>query len=168
MHKFFLFLLVISNTAIADTVLDRVAKDELLYMADDNPVMRKAFKVARESLDEFLKLSTEKSALRANHALKVAITEGLKTEYFWVDGFETKGGDKFIGRINNDPNLVKNVEYGQRYEFSRSQIVDWVYLDRMRGKMVGNFTFCALLTQESKEQAAAAKEQFNLDCSKIE
>jgi uncharacterized protein YegJ (DUF2314 family) len=54
---------------------------------------------------------------------------------------------------------------GQRYAFSRSRVVDWTYIDTTKKKMVGNFTLCALLTKEPREQAEATRRRFKLDCA---
>ena len=59
------------------------------------------------------------------------------------------------------------VKMETRYTFSRSQIVDWLYVDEARQKMVGNFTMCALLTQEPAEEAAQIRRRYKLDCSKV-
>ena len=60
--------------------------------------------------------------------------------------------------------MVRTVKLDQTYEFTKDQIVDWLYLDLPKRKMVGNFTYCALLTSEPPAQAEAARRRFNLDC----
>ncbi len=135
----------------------------LMFMDDDHPAMQKAFTTARETLDAFLKLESEKRPELVNFALKVGIPEGKQTEYFWITDF-TRTGERFFGRIGNTPQIVKNLKLDQTYEFSRNQIVDWLYLDRSKRKMIGNFTYCALLTQESAIEAEAARKRFRLDC----
>ena len=135
----------------------------LVFMDDDHPAMKRAFSKARETLDGFLKLEAEKPPELARFAVKVGIAEGKGTEYFWITDF-TRVGERFSGKIGNTPQMVKSVKLDQTYEFTREQIVDWLYLDRPRRKMVGNFTYCALLTKEPAAEAAAAKKRFNLDC----
>ena len=85
-------------------------------------------------------------------ALKVAISEGRKTEYFWVNRFVQVADASFEGEIANDARLVKTVRLGQRYTFPRARIVDWTYIDKADRSMVGNFTLCALLTQETRAE----------------
>ena len=133
------------------------------FMDDDHPAMKRAFAKARETLDGFLKLEAEKPPELTRFAVKVGISEGKGTEYFWITDF-TRVGERFTGKIGNTPQMVKGVKLDQTYEFTKEQIVDWLYLNRPMRKMVGNFTYCALLTKEPAAEAAAAKKRFNLDC----
>ncbi len=135
----------------------------LAFMADDDPAMNNAFIKARDTLDGFLKLAAEKSSELRGFSVKVGVTDGKNTEYFWITDFAESGG-RFNGKIGNTPQMVKTVKLDQTYEFVREQIVDWLYIDRPRRKMVGNFTYCALLTKESAAKADAEKKRFNLDC----
>jgi uncharacterized protein YegJ (DUF2314 family) len=156
-----------SSNAISQSVAESIEKDEIVHMEDEAPAMRKAFEVARSGLDEFLKLAKNPPDHYSSFALKVAVSQAGNTEYFWVTDFTAKGGTQFTGEINNEPRLVKTVKLGQRYSFSRTQIVDWIYMDEAEQKMVGNFTMCALLTQESREEAEQIRQQYKLDCSLI-
>ncbi|HEU4780199.1 MAG TPA: DUF2314 domain-containing protein [Steroidobacteraceae bacterium] len=156
-----------SGPAFAQAVAESIRKDEIVHMEDEAPAMRKAFSVARAGLDDFLKLAKNPPKQFAGFALKVAVTQGNDTEYFWVTDFAHKGGERFEGDINNEPRLVTTVKNGQRYAFTRARIVDWLYQDKAARKMVGNFTMCALLTQESKEEAAEVRRLYNLDCSAV-
>ena len=135
----------------------------LLFMSRENPAMKQAFERARASLDPFLELAVSGQPELTNFAVKVGISEDGRTEYFWIDPF-TYTDDQFTGKIVNTPQMVKNLRLGQAYEFTRAQIVDWMYIDRARRKMMGNFTLCALMTQEPPAKAAATLRKYNLDC----
>ena len=168
MRKILTFILTFfSGDALSQSVAKGIEKDEIVHMADEAPAMRKAFAVARASLDDFLTIAKKPPEHLTSFALKVAVSDGGSTEYFWVTDFEAKGGARFSGEINNEPRVVKTVKMGQRYAFARSQIVDWMYMDESEQKIVGNLTMCALLTQESKEDAEELRKQYKLDCSKI-
>jgi uncharacterized protein YegJ (DUF2314 family) len=133
-------------------------------MEDEDPAMQKAFAKAAGSLDDFLAKAAAASPEHTAFALKVAISEGRKTEYFWVNRFVQVADASFEGEIANDARLVKTVRLGQRYTFPRARIVDWTYIDKADRSMVGNFTLCALLTQETRAEAEAMKKRFKLDC----
>lgn len=168
MKKFLIVaFVVLSQAASAQTLVEKAAKDELVFMRNEDPAMRRAFDVARSTLDDFLVIANERSPGKADFAVKVAISEGMKTEYFWVVDFVRKGGDQFEGEIGNEPRMVKTVKLGQRYGFPRDRIVDWTYIDKVQRRMVGNFTLCALLTQEPKKDGDDMKRRFNLDCSRV-
>jgi len=132
-------------------------------MKDEEPAMRRAFEAARASLDGFLKKAKNPSAEATAFALKVGVREGENIEYFWVNEFKEKNG-QFTGKINNEPRVIKTVRMGQPYAFPRGHIVDWTYIDTVQGKMIGNFTLCALLTKEPPVEAAAARKRFGLTC----
>ena len=53
---------------------------------------------------------------------------------------------------------------GQRYSFDYEDIVDWMYIDRSAQRMHGNFTACALLARQPKEEAEEAKRSWGLVC----
>jgi uncharacterized protein YegJ (DUF2314 family) len=157
----FLFTSAVGYT---QPISDRAKQDELVFMRDEEPAMRKAFARASESLNDFFAKAAAASPGHQFFGLKVAISEGEKTEYFWVNNFAKKDDGNFEGTIGNEPRMVKTVKFGQRYSFPRSQIVDWIYMVKSERQMVGNFTMCALLTQESKAEAEATKRRFKLDC----
>ena len=125
--------------------------------------MRDAFRKAGATLDEFLSVAASPRAGTSGYALKVAISDGKNTEYFWVNGF-SRARDRFTGILNNEPRLVKKHKLGERIEFSRDQIADWTYVDGSSKRMIGNFTACALLTQEPPAQAEEFKLRYGLKC----
>ncbi len=115
-------------------------------------------------MDEFLAKARAASPDHTGFSLKVAISQGGNTEYFWVNDFSERTDGSFEGEIGNEARMVKVVKLGQRYSFPRARIVDWTYIDRAQRAMVGNFTLCALLTQETPAEAAAMKKRFKLNC----
>lgn len=151
--------------AATQSLSERAAKDELVFMQDEEPAMRKAFQRAKETLDSFLANARSGSPDHSDFSLKVAVSQGKDTEYFWVSDFVDKGNGRFEGTIANEPRMVRTVRFGQRYSFQRSHIVDWTYIDKAQRRMAGNFTLWALLTKEPRQEAEAVKRRFNLDCS---
>jgi uncharacterized protein YegJ (DUF2314 family) len=132
-------------------------------MSSEEPAMRAAFTKAASTLNEFLRAAANPREGTSNYALKVAVSDGKKTEYFWVNTF-SNDGDQFTGILNNEPRLVKKHKLGDRIAFARTQIADWTYIDRANRRMVGNFTACALLTKEPPAQAEEFKKTYGLQC----
>lgn len=151
------------SAAQAQNLIERVRRDEIAYMTSEEPAMRRAFEQARASLDTFLTKSKAPASGTDGHALKVAISDGKNTEYFWVVDFASDG-DQFTGVLNNEPRLVKKHKYGEKIAFRRDQIADWTYMDTANRRMHGNYTACALLTKEPPAQAAEFKRQYGLRC----
>ena len=95
MRSLLLLLLASFAPALwAQQVAQSIAKDDIVNMQDDDPAMRKAFQVARASLDDFLKLAKNPAANQQGLALKVGIMNGDDTEYFSDHRFRPKGGGK--------------------------------------------------------------------------
>ncbi len=149
--------------ALGQTTVEKAQRDELAFVPKDDPTMARALDKARSSLDQFLELLRAAPPHVQSPAVKVGISAGDQVEYFWIAKV-VQSGAKFLGLITNQPRVVKTVRMGQSYEFGRSQIVDWMYVDARTNKMIGNYTACALLTREPPDQAAAFKRQYGLDC----
>ncbi|MBE9608300.1 YegJ family protein [Chitinilyticum piscinae] len=150
-------------TANAKSISQRAADDEVTHMSHDDPAMRRAMAKAKATLDDFLLRAAQPASGTHSYALKVAISDGRNTEYFWFGDFTGKG-KQFSGILNNEPRLIKGLRSGQTLSFKREQIVDWTYMDDKQHRMFGNFTACALLTREPAEEAAQFQKQYGLQC----
>lgn len=148
--------------ALAQTLTQRAERDEVVMVDSDDPAMNKAFARARSGLDNFLRDAASSSSTNTGHAVKVRLTDGSKTEYFWVGDVRPAGPD-FTGRLDNEPRNVKTVRYGERFRFKRADIVDWLYYDPM-GRMHGSFTTCVLASKEKPAEARALLQQIRLSC----
>ncbi|MEK8035074.1 DUF2314 domain-containing protein [Ideonella sp. DXS29W] len=163
MRIVFAILAILPGLAFAQSISEKAAQDQVVDMKDEEPAMQRAFEKARSTLDDFLVKSKAPLAGTSSYSLKLAVRGNSETEYFWVNEF-TWSGDSFTGRINNEPRLVKGIKLGQLYKFSRSQIVDWTYLDEKSRKTYGNFTACALLSKEPPGEAEELKRRYGLQC----
>ena len=122
-----------------------------------------AAQAARASLDGFLEKLKSPPTGTGGYAVKVGIRSGTDIEYLWVGNLSIDG-DRLSGRIDNAPRTVKTVKAGDTHGFARADIVDWLYIDRPRRRMHGNFTACALMTREPPKEAAALRKQLGLAC----
>ena len=156
-------VLVTSIESNAQSVIDKANRDEISVVPDSDPDMIKAFRKAQSTLDGFLAMAKSPPAHIRSVSVKVAVSDKMNTEYFWITPF-TQDKGSFKGRINNNPRLVKNVVLGEEVSFDRSRIVDWMYIDASKKRMFGNFTACALLKHEPPEEAEKFKKQFGLEC----
>lgn len=153
----------IAVSASAQSITERAERGEVTHMARENPAMQRAFQKARASLDEYFKIAANPPADASMFAVKVALSDGKNTEYFWVNRVvATSSG--YTGHLGNEPRLVKKYRFDEKLAFDRIQIVDWTYHDQDGRRMRGNFTACALLTNEPKEQAQAFMRKYGLEC----
>lgn len=149
--------------ANAAPVADKAKEDKLVFMQSEEPAMKRAFEKGRATLDTFLRKASAPEPGTSKYALKVAISEGQNTEFFWVRDFQWSDG-QFTGTLANEPRMVKKFSHGQRIKFGRELVVDWTYWDATQRRTFGNFTACALLTKESPEEARKFKAQLGLEC----
>ena len=99
-------------------------------------------------MTEFLKLAATPPAGASGFSVKVAIRDGNNAEYFWITPFTPKG-EAFTGKLNNSPRSVRrNMKMGDTLNFTKAEIVDWMYIDK--GGMKGNYTACALMRSRRK------------------
>jgi uncharacterized protein YegJ (DUF2314 family) len=152
---------VAPGVALTETLLERAKRDGIAYVEKDDAEMAAAMRRARETLPEFLKLARAPRPTMRAFAVKVAVSEADDTEFFWIAPFEQRN-DQFTGRINNAPQLVKKVKFGQTIAFKEEEIVDWLYQDG--GAMRGNFTACVLLKREPRDEAEKFMKQLGLRC----
>jgi uncharacterized protein YegJ (DUF2314 family) len=163
-HSVTAALLLLVAGACTQLMPERAPNEAMTNMQGEEPALRRAAEKAQATLDDFLVKAKQLPAGTSAYALRVGVQEGRDTEYFWVEEFTWSDG-AFTARINNEPRLVKSVRLGQIHPFSRSQVVDWKYLDEKSGKTFGNFTACALLSKEPPAKAEEIKRRDGLDCS---
>jgi uncharacterized protein YegJ (DUF2314 family) len=163
-HRIAALLLLLATVACTQFITERSQNDAMTNAQSEEAALRRATEKAQATLDDFLSKASQLPAGTSAYALKVRVQDGLYTEYFWVEEFTWSDGS-FTGRINNEPRLVKGIQLGQIYRFSRSQVADWKYFDEKNGKTYGNFTACALLSKEPPAQAEEIKRRDGLDCS---
>jgi uncharacterized protein YegJ (DUF2314 family) len=152
---------VYATAGIGQNVLQKSERDELARVTRNDPHMIRAIRKARARLAEFLALARAPRPTITSMAVKIGVLDGEETEFFWITGFREKDGE-FSGRISNTPRSVRNVREGDLVAFEEDDIVDWLY--REGGKMVGNFTACALIAREPIRDQAAFKARYGLSC----
>lgn len=133
--------------------LDR-EKDEVINVQKEDAEMNAAIAKARETLPEFWGIFEKPERGETLFALKVAISDGVHTEHFWVNDLLRQDG-KLQGTINNEPNLVSHVKFGQRIDIPQGDISDWTYT--RDGKMHGNHTLRPLFKHMTDEDVAYYK-----------
>lgn len=138
-------------------------KDTVIQIATADPQLAASRTHAIATLDQFLDVALTGRPGTSKYAVKIPLTDGTNTEVFWVNHVMRSGDGRFVGRIDNKPESVKSVKLGQTLNFSRDQIVDWMYVDN--GRMVGNFSICVLLNETTSPKLSEVKQRFGVDCT---
>lgn len=153
--------LLFADVGSAQTALERAERDEIVMVDYDDPDMTAAFAKARKGRAEFLRLARKPRPSIAHMSVKIGIRDKAGYEYFWVGPF-TRRDRNFIGLIDNVPRIVGNVRKGEIIRFREADIVDWFYIEH--GRMVGNFTVCALLKKDTPASREEFQKEFGLTC----
>ena len=132
-------------------------KDGVISVLSEDKDMNAAIQKARGALSSFWTSYGSPAAGEADHALKVAVAGNGTTEHFWLTRIKREAG-KISGVISNQPQSVKTVKVGQRYEFTEDMISDWTF--KRNGKLVGNETMRVLLPRMPEEQAAVYRKMY--------
>ena len=69
---------------------------------------------------------------------------------------------RFSGTIDNNPDTVKNVRFGEQITFTNDDVVDWAYVEGHR--MRGNYTLCASFKRRPRDEAEALIRHYGMDC----
>ncbi len=155
-------LLICPLGAWAASALEKSQQDEVITIPNDDPAMARAIVHARSTLTQFFDTAATAPAGSEGFAVKVGVTEGEHTEFFWITPFEATEEGRFHGIISNQPRIVTSVAKGQLLAFSRGEIVDWLYYEQ--GRMRGNFTACALLSHEPEASRREYIAAYGLEC----
>ena len=143
-----LFLLL---NVIAVIIFSNCTKrPETLTEDYDKDKMELAIEQANNSFGDFLASFQNPQIGDSAFFLKVRIEDENGIEHFWL-GNLTLDAEPFMGIIENDPGVVKNVVVGQTYKFYKKDISDWMYFSN--GVMQGNYTLKVLLESMPKEKA---------------
>jgi uncharacterized protein YegJ (DUF2314 family) len=132
-------------------------KERVISVLSEDKDMNAAIGKARGSLTAFWKSYAAPAANETDHALKVAVAGNGTTEHFWLTRIKRDAG-KLSGVISNQPQSVKTVKVGQRYEFTEDMISDWTF--KRNGKLVGNETMRVLLPRMPEEQASVYRQMY--------
>lgn len=147
--------------------------DNLKFIPNGDPEMAAAAAKARAGLDDFITKLDSPPVGTQNYSVKIGIVDkgdgialtGLESaenvEYFWIGNLK-RTDDGFVGTVNNDPGVVKNVRAGQELPFTRMDVFDWMYVQD--NKIVGNITACPILRRGPKEELEYYRDTYGLDC----
>jgi uncharacterized protein YegJ (DUF2314 family) len=141
--SFFLFLLCLISIGCKKPL-----PDTLITAGYDHEAMDAAIDRARSEVDLFVQELMNPTGI--SHSVKVPIEDGSEVEHFWLTDITFNDG-QFEGVIGNEPGIVRNVKYGQKWTVKKHEISDWLYLKDK--KMYGNYTIRPLLDTMPPEQA---------------
>jgi uncharacterized protein YegJ (DUF2314 family) len=145
-----LLLIVFSPLLLLGKLLG-FGRQDIAYLPEDHPEMKKAFAQAQASLPEFRIALASPAPDMANFAIKVRFPVEGGSEHCWVGSLETRGSG-FVGKFANDPDGLDGLPLGSVVDVSEEVISDWAY--SRSGVYCGHFTTRVLLPRMSKRMRA--------------
>jgi uncharacterized protein YegJ (DUF2314 family) len=124
---------------------------------------------ARNSLRKFLEKAQRPPPGTHSYAVKIMLRHEGRQERLWVGDLEgplqrkPKRNEKLFGHLLNLPEVIRELNFGDRVAFEKDDIEDWTYIDK-DGRYAGNFTGCALVAARGDEGFVSFIERHRLDC----
>lgn len=128
------------------------AEDNVVAVHADDTAMKAAIEKARATVGTFQEALRSPSASRSAFSLKARFEEGDVVEHMWLDDVSFDG-KAFSGAVNNDPEELRNVSFGQKVTVPPGEISDWMFVEN--GKLVGGFTIRVMRDSLSTEEREA-------------
>ncbi len=123
-----------------------------MEVKDNDKAMDGAVDHAQKSLGFFIAALAKKRSGDERFEIKKGFVDGDVVEHLWIDHL-VWDGQKFRGRINNEPADVKNVHLGQSVVVNPRDVSDWMFVKD--GKLMGGYTTRVLYGRLSPQQKAA-------------
>ena len=113
-----LLALTLAFTCCSDHSYDPVTEAEF-----DDKEMNAAIDKARSRVAEFIERLKNPRLTDESFSVKKMISDGEEVEHLWLTDVSYSDG-LFIGIINEDPQSVRNVKFGQEVSVAETEILD--------------------------------------------
>jgi uncharacterized protein YegJ (DUF2314 family) len=135
----------------AGDIVERAGEPDIFTVDETDPRMNAAIDKARSTVGQFVKALSNPRSSQSGFSVKAPIRDGDHVEHMWLTPVKYRDG-KFVGTVNNEPDVVKSVKLGEQYELKAGDISDWMYVEN--GMLVGGFTIRVLRDAAPKEKRA--------------
>ncbi|WP_170172676.1 YegJ family protein [Hymenobacter rigui] len=135
------------------------AKKQMYFAKTDDPEMAEAIRQSRETVNQFLTALASGDTTAYNFGVKAAfpIPDGTN-EHIWLTDIRANG-DSIIGVIDNQPDVITAVKFGQQVAIHKDSITDWNYTKN--GKLIGGYSIRLMRRRMSKEEQAEFDKQMS-------
>jgi len=96
-----------------------------------------AIAIAQEHLSYFIKTFEDKERNQYGFFIKSRFEDGDYVEHIWLIPIHLKGGT-FTAIVNNVPNNLTNVKFGDVLQINKQDVEDWIVLIS-ESEVLGNF-----------------------------
>lgn len=154
-----------ASSAPAPAPASQAASRSELEIDPSQPHIQAAMKKGRATASEVLKVGATGDEKRyENVAVRVLVKEGKLQEFIWLQPFE-KTAKGYVGYVATVPVVLQRMQIRMSYNFKPEDIVDWMYTDKLKKTMHGQFITCAQVKKHAPQDAPVLKRRYGLDCS---
>jgi len=122
---------------------------EVFRITDKDPAMHDAVQTAQKTVATFIAALQNPSPTQRDFEVKKRFIQGAEKEHIWLSDV-TFSGNRFHGRVDNNPVKIKGVKLGERVSVNPDEISDWAFVDN--GNLVGGYTIRVLYKELSPER----------------
>jgi len=149
MKRLFFILLLIPFLSSCGGKSNKTNVPVVEALAND-PELEQAQKEALANLDYFLKtFETNTKDTSFSFSLKADFIENDEHEHMWISFNKMENG-QFQGYLENDPQILKNIKYGDLVKLKKEQIEDWIIFNSKDNKMEGGYSTKVFLEREKQ------------------
>jgi uncharacterized protein YegJ (DUF2314 family) len=145
MHVHKSFLLLVLACCVAGC--GESNSDPIVLVDPEDAEMLAAEQKARDTVDEFIEALQAPNRDEKLMAVKAKFTDNDDVEYMWLMDVQYVDG-KFVGTIDNQPELVSNVAIGDQATVAPDEINDWMIVSGE--DMRGGYTVKVLMSRQKQ------------------
>ena len=154
----------VSGSAVAQRAATPPSSTGVSMVPDDDAAMSRAIARAKQTLPQFVAMVQRPPSGFRRPSVKVGMPTPRGVEFIWVDE-PLFTGERVDGVVANNMEMAPTPKRGDHITFKQSDIADWMY--RRSGTIVGNYTGCAIVSEQPPAERKAMELEYHLDCSSL-
>jgi len=116
------------------------SNDPVVFAQGNDPELEQAKKDALSTFDYFIKsFNSHFTDTTYSFSLKADFTFNGEHEHMWISLNKIEN-DKFYGLLGNEPQIIKNIKYGDLVNISKDQIEDWIIFNTKTNNFEGGYS----------------------------
>jgi len=135
-----IFLLIVACILISCNGQSTKLKNSVVYAESNDPELEKAKQDALLNLDNFIEsYNAHSNDLVYEYYLKIDFIDNEEHEHMWVLVNKIEN-EQFEGVLSNEPQIIKNIKFGDLVKIKRDQIEDWIIMNTETDEMEGGYS----------------------------
>jgi uncharacterized protein YegJ (DUF2314 family) len=146
--KLIITLLIATCNLISCSGQNAKSSDPVVYANAIDPELEKAKQDALSKLDYFIdSFNIHSNDTTFQYSLKVDFVDNGEHEHMWISLNKIVNG-QFQGLLGNEPQIVKNIKFGDLVSVTKDQIEDWIIMDVKKDNWEGGYSVKVLLKRQ--------------------